>query len=400
MRHRMRTRGGSLTAVIVVAALLLAACGDDAAPPPAAEEPEPEPAEEPDEPEDTDEPDDVRALPDLSVCGERIVLQSDWFPQAVHGKLYQLAGVEGEFDSDVGAYTNQHPDGPIIEVRAGGPFIGFQGGVATLYQDPDVTASYVAQDEAVRVSGRQPVTLIVSAINVTPQILMWDPEVWQFDSFEDIGESGATVLHFAGAFYVDYLVGSGLLNQEQLDSSYDGSPARFIAEGNLVQQGFVTSEPYSYEHEFEQFGKPVDYLMIHDSGFEIYPNSSLAVRKDDVEEKADCLAALVPWIQQSQIDFLEDPEPVIQLLVDIAETLPGWTLTEGKARYEVQTMIDLGLVRNEHDNTLGNFDMSRVQRINDILGEIYAAQNVDSWDPDVTAEDIATNRFIDPDIGL
>ena len=173
-----------------------------------------------------------------------------------------------------------------------------------------------------------------------------------------------------------------------------------VRPGHLVQQGFVTSEPYSYEHEFPEFGRSVDFLLIFDSGFEIYPNSSLAVRSDDLEEQADCLAALVPWVQQSQIDFLEDPEPVVNLLVEIADMLEGWVLTEGKAWHEVETMIELGLVRNEHDSTLGNFDMDRVQRVIDLLAPIYEEQGVDSWDPDATAEDIATNRFIDPEIGL
>jgi hypothetical protein len=57
-------------------------------------------------------------------------------------------------------------------------------------------------------------------------------------------------------------------------------------------------------------------------------------------------------------------------------------------------------VGNGPDNTLGNFDMERVQTTVDQLKPIFTEQKLNSFDPNVTAEDIVTNDFIDPNIGL
>jgi len=41
---------------------------------------------------------------------------------------------------------------------------------------------------------------------------------------------------------MEFLVGSGILRRSQVDSGYDGSPARFVAErGEVVQQGHLTN---------------------------------------------------------------------------------------------------------------------------------------------------------------
>ena len=37
-----------------------------------------------------------------SACGERVVVQTDWFPEPEHGALYQLAGPGGKLDKEKG----------------------------------------------------------------------------------------------------------------------------------------------------------------------------------------------------------------------------------------------------------------------------------------------------------
>ena len=39
--------------------------------------------------------------------------------------------------------------------------------------------------------------------------------------------------------YMEWLIAAGVLSNDQVDPSYDGSPARFIAEGNIAQQGYA-----------------------------------------------------------------------------------------------------------------------------------------------------------------
>jgi hypothetical protein len=345
---------------------------------------------------------DVEVATDLKeACGDRIVIQTDWFPEPEHGALYQLIGPGGEIDKDKGAYTGEIGDtGVTAEIRSGGPFTGFQQVSAQMFQDNDILLGYVSSDEAVQNSAKLPTTAVMTPLEKNPQILMWDPEDFDFEEFSEIGDSDATVLYFEGATYMEYMIGEGWIRREQTDSSYDGSPARFVSEDHIVQQGFATNEPYKYENDIQAWRKPVDYLLIHDSGFEIY-SQPLAVRTEVLEEESDCLKAIVPVVQQAQIDYINEPEPVNEELLNIVDEFASfWTLSEGGNEYAVEQMLELGIVGNGPDETLGNFDMERVQQTVDQLKPIFTEQNLNSFDPDVTAEEIVTNEFIDPNIGL
>ena len=344
------------------------------------------------------------AMPDVAlsdVCPNPIVVQTDWFPEAEHSELYQLAGPGGEIDSENGTYTSEiDGTGVMLEVRAGGPYIGFQNDVSLLYQDPDIHLAYTNTDEQVRLSASQPTVGIVAPRDKNPQIVMWDPAVYSFDSFADIGASGATLLYFEGATYIDYLLGKGWVSQDQIDSSYDGSPARFIAEGNLVQQGFASAEPFQYQNEFEDWGKPVDFMLIHDSGLEMYPQL-LATKPDIVEQYRDCWELFVPMVQQAQVDYAADPAATNAQIVEIVAALDSfWQYSPGVAQYSRDAQLELGLIGNGPNDTIGDFDIARVNEVIGLLDEIYGPEELVTYDPNVTATDLVTNEFIDPGIGL
>ena len=88
-------------------------------------------------------------------------IQTDWNPEAEHGHLYQLLG-----PSHTSTPTNKSVSGPLyasgqstgvnVEVRSGGPAIGFQSVAAQMYQDPAITLGYVYTDEAVQLSATMP----------------------------------------------------------------------------------------------------------------------------------------------------------------------------------------------------------------------------------------------------
>ena len=339
----------------------------------------------------------------LASCPSPIVLQTDWFPEPEHGALYQLVDLDaGELDAGAGRFTAPLLADPSVsvEIRAGGPFIGFQNSTSLMYQDDTIFAGYVSTDEAVRNSGELPTVAVVAPLEKNPQILMWDPEDYQFETFANIGESEATVLYFEGGSFMDYLVGAGFIRPEQLDGSYDGSPARFVVEEGLVQQEFVTQAPYWYEFEVAEWMKPIDFLLIHDSGFELY-TQTLALRPDILEANTECLTALVPLVQQAQIDYVNDPVAVNTKIVEIDVDLQSFfTITPERSAFVTEQLLAHELVANGGDDTLGNFDLDRVQSVIDILVPIYTEANVTTADLDVTPEDLVTNEFVDPSIGL
>lgn len=337
------------------------------------------------------------------VCPETIVIQTDWFPESEHGALYELIGDDYSVDTDKKSVKGSLIDsdgndtGVDIEVRTGGPAIGYSPVSSTMATDTSITMGYVSTDDAAFNYDTIQTLAVVAPLEINPQIIMWDPETYpDVETIADLGEAGITLNVFGGGSFLEVFVAEGVLDEAQIDESYDGSPAKFIAEGGkIAQQGFASAEPYQYKNEFTDWGKDVEYQLIHDAGFEIYA-APLAIRAEDKDELSDCLKAFVPMVQQSAIDFIEDGAAARAMIIDAVEKFADfWVYGEGVAEYSTQTMKDLGLVGNGADSTLGNFDFDRA---NKVLQQMKTA-GLDVPEG-LSAEDIYTNEFIDPSIGI
>ncbi len=336
-------------------------------------------------------------------CPATIVIQTDWFPESEHGALYQMVGSDYTVDTEKKTVKGSLIDsegndtGVDIEVRTGGPAIGFSPVSTTMATDTSITMGYISTDDAAFNFETVPTLAVVAPLEINPQIIMWDPETYpDVKSIADLGEAGITMNVFAGGSYLDVFVAEGVVSQDQIDPSYDGSPARFISEGGKVaQQGFASAEPYQYKNEFTDWGKDVAYELIHDAGFEIYA-APLAIRAADKEDLSACLTKFVPIVQQAAIDFINDGEQAIGIIIDAVEKFADfWVYSEGVAAYSSETMKELGLVSNGPDSTLGNFDFDRANKVLNQMRD--AGLKVPA---ELAAEDIYTNEFIDSSIGL
>ena len=342
---------------------------------------------------------------DLSkVCPAKIVVQTDWAPESEHGHLYQLLGPDAKIDAGakkvVGPlFTGGEYTGVDIEIRAGGPAIGNQSVVSKMYQDPSIMLGYVDTDQAVQTSKQFPTTAVMASVDISPQMIMWDPATYpQVTKIADLKATGASVLYFQGTTWMDYVTGAGILSPSQVDGSYDGTPANFVAaKGKKAQQGYASSEPQLYEEEIEGWKKPVKYQLVNDIGFPTY-KSSVALRTPDVEKYSDCLKQFVPVMQKGVVDFFADPAPANKVILDAVKQYDtGWVYTQRNADYAVETMKKLKLVGNSAMGAVGGFDEKRVQRIIDITTPIFAKQNSPAADG-LTPEKIATNEFIDKSV--
>ncbi len=336
------------------------------------------------------------------ICPATIVIQSDWFPTPERAVAYSLVGPDGTVDANRGRYSGPFGNtGVDVEVRAGGPYTGFAPFTATMYKDPDVFFGFMPTDEQVQNYAKQPTVSVIATLDINPQVLMFDPETYDFEAIADIGKSEAKVLYFEGLPFMDYLLHEGILREDQVDSSFDGSPARFITEaGKLVIQGYASNEPYRYENDIRQWGRPVDYLLINDAGYEIYPEN-LAVRPDTIKDYPECLEKVVPMVQQAIVSYVEDPEPTNDALIRLSDEMkvPVPLTPEGN-EYAVKTMLDEKIISNGPNDTVGDFDQERVQRvIDEQLAPVFAERGT-PIKKGLTAEDVHTNEYIDPSIGL
>ncbi len=340
------------------------------------------------------------------VCPDPIVIQKDWQPESEHGAIYNLVGPGYKIDTNAKKVTGPLvadgvDTGVKIEVRSGGPAVGFQPVPAVMYTDKSIHIGFVATDETVQYSDKQPVMTVMTPLEISPLAIIWDPKQHpEFNTISDIGQTDTTVLYTQGLAYMDYLTGSGILRRSQLNGSYTGAPDLFLQSGGKAAlQGFGTSEPYLYEKEIKAWGKPMDFQLVNDTGYPQY-FSTLAIRSGEKEQLAPCLEKLVPIFQKSTVQFAQNPEAAIKIILDLVPKYnTGWQYSQGLADYSAQAMLDLGIVANGPDDTIGNVDMARIQKIIDITSPIFTSQKK-AIKADLKPEDIATNEFIDESIGL
>jgi hypothetical protein len=338
-------------------------------------------------------------------CPNPIVIQTDWDPESEYGVYYHMLGPNPDIDAQAKKVTAplvvQGKDtGVQLEVRTGGPSIGFEPVSSQMYKDTSITLGQVSTDEAIRFSAKQATQAVVAPMETSPFMIMWDPATYpQFNTIADIGKTDTKVLYFEGDTYMEFLTGTGVLKKSQVDGSYDGKPGNFVAAGGKVAQaGFATSEPYIYENEVKQWGKPVKYALVSEAGYPFYPQA-LSIRAADKQKLAPCLEKLVPMVQRAQVDYLANPEKTNQLILDLVEQYDtGWVYSEGLAGYAIQKMRE-DFVTNGPDQTLGNFDNARVQRMIEIVTPIFTAQRQPPKEG-LKPEDIATNEFVDESIGV
>ncbi len=170
--------------------------------------------------------------------------------------------------------------------------------------------------------------------------------------------------------------------------------------GKIAQMAFATNEPYLLEHEIDDWGKPVQFQLLYDTGYPIYPRTTLAIRSREKAQLTPCLQKLVPIIQRAQVDFMSNPKPTVDLILKLVDAYGGgFIYTRGLANYGVEQLRLLGLVGNGHNRTLGDFDPKRVQEVMNIVVPIFTGQKKE-LQAGLKPEDLATNQFIDRSIGV
>lgn len=343
-------------------------------------------------------------------CPSTIVVQTDWNPESEHGHLYEMLGDDAVIDAGKKSvsgtlYSGGESTGVKLEVRAGGPAIGYTGVAAQMYTDKSITMGYVTTDDQIANSAKTPTKAFFAPLDLSPIMVMWDPatypDVQGIDDVKDaLAKSGGVWRYFAGSAYQEYLADAGYVDKKNQDSSYDGTPANFVAAGGKdMQQGFASAEPYIYENEIKKWAKPVKYALVSDAGWNPY-QSSMAVRSADFDSLSGCLKALTPVLQQAEVDYFADPKKANDLILELVKQYnTGWTYSQGVADYAVKTMIDAKLVGNAGNKALGDFDDARMSSFFEKANGVFTKLGTDVK-PGLKVEDLYTNEFVDPSIGL
>ncbi len=349
----------------------------------------------------TDETTPIVDTNDLSnACVSPVVVQTDWYPQAEHGGIYELLGSDYTVDAQRGATTGslvfQGTDtGVDLEIRAGGPFI--ESPVVTeLFLDDAIMFGYVGSDVALSRYGEAPTLAVFNALTLNPQVILWNAsEHPGITSIAEIANEVPAVSVFGDRPYMRYLVSEGVVPNDKVDTNYKGS--LMLATDDIAHQGFATSEPFRYAN-LESGSIETAYQLVHDAGWTSYPQN-LAINKLRLETLRPCLAKLVPMMQQAQIDFVASPDRTVATILDVVEQFDTtWSQSAELANYAIATMKELGIVGNGDTTTFGDFESPRLDDFIVRATPILREQGLTI--PDLTASDIATNEFLNPDITL
>jgi hypothetical protein len=337
------------------------------------------------------------------VCPSTVTIQTDWNPEADHGATYEMMGPNPTINTSQKSvtgelYANGQPTGVKLQIRSGGPAIGYSTVSAEMYEDKSITLGYVNTDESIEFSGKLPTTAVFAENNISPQIIMWDPKTYpSVTSIKQLGQAlpknKGVVYYFSGAAYMDYLTGAGYLKPSQTDGSYSGTPSQFVeARGKDAQQAFATAEPYIYSHEVSAWDKPLKYQLIYDTGWQPYPEP-LSVRTGDLAKLTPCLKKLVPVMQQADVDYLKNPteaNTLVDTLVDKYNN--GWTYDIHVGTYAAGMMN--ALEKQQSIPYVGYMSSSRVSTLITKAKPIFASTKGAAIKSGLVPSDVFTDKFM------
>jgi hypothetical protein len=256
----------------------------------------------------------------------------------------------------------------------------------------------VSTDEAILTSGRHGTMTVFTAFHASPTIVFWDPDAYPGrTSIDQFKNWDISVVHASGAPFMEHLVYTGVLHAKQSVPTSDGTPVSYMASGGrMLHQGSATLDPHAYRHVYRDWMKDIDFQYVHDMGWDPYA-WSFAVRSDDVEPLATCLALLVPELQRVSQAFLGEPGPVIDRIVETARRFGGdWLYDADQARAAVARIIDDELWTFPTGSTHGGFDANRIDRL---IAKARASHSTPGdIAPGLSSIDIATDRFLDPSL--
>jgi NitT/TauT family transport system substrate-binding protein len=215
----------------------------------------------------------------------KVVLQSDWFPQAEHGGFYQ-ALVRGFY----------REAGLDVEIRPGGPGAGIKLKVARGDADFGMNRS---DDIIVAASRGLPLVMVAATLQHDPLALMLH-ESNPVRTFKDL--NGRTVVGNVGLAYFGFLERKFGIQIDKRQNTY--GLGEFLANPDLIQQCLVTNEPFFAR----QHGRQVRTLALAEAGYNSY--HTIFCRRELIRDSPDVVRAFVWASVRGWQDYMQgDPKP-------------------------------------------------------------------------------------------
>ena len=253
---------------------------------------------------------------------DKMSIQTDWRAQAEHGGYYQAIAT--------GLYRKA---GIECDVRQGGPSLNISQLLMAGRVDMTMSGSFEA---FTFVRENAPFFTIAAIFQKDPQVLIGHPDTG-FDSFEKL--KGRPILIGAGGrvTYWPYLRKKYGLSDSQL-RPYNYSLAPFLADKELIQQGFLSSEPYPIT---QALGRPPPVLLIADAGYTPY-QATISISRKMAAEKKDLVQRFVDATLEGWAQYLKGGPAIEAANALIKQNNPDQT--DGRLAYAIKVLSERGIV--------------------------------------------------------
>jgi len=259
---------------------------------------------------------------------EKFVYLTNWYAQAEHGGFYQALAK--------GLYKQAGLD---VSIRMGGPQVN---GLQLLAAGQvDCFMGYDVQTMKAREQGINAVT-VAAAFQKDPQVMIGHPETVK--TMADL--KGKTILISGDAHtnYWPWLRSTFGLSDAQV-RPYTFNIQPFVADKNVVQQGYLSSEPFAIEKEAKF--KPT-VLLLADHGWTPYA-TTIVCMEETLKKKPRQVAAFVKASLQGWRDYLKtDPRAANVLIRRDNPNMTDDLLANG-----IQLMRSTGMVLGGDAATMG-----------------------------------------------
>jgi NitT/TauT family transport system substrate-binding protein len=253
---------------------------------------------------------------------EKVSFYTDWRAQAEHGGYYQAVAA--------GLYRKA---GIECDLRQGGPSLNISQLLLAGRVDMVMSNSFEAFNF---VNVDAPFFTIAAIFQKDPQVLIGHPDTG-FDSFEKLRGRSLLIGSGGRVTYWPYLRRKFDLSDTQL-KPYNFNMAPFLADRNAVQQGFLSSEPYSIE---QALGRPPSVLLIADAGYSAY-QTTIAISRRMAAEKKDLVRRFVDASLEGWAQYLKGGPATAAANALIKEANPEQT--DDRIAYAIKVMNERGVV--------------------------------------------------------
>jgi NitT/TauT family transport system substrate-binding protein len=304
---------------------------------------------------------------------DEVTFGTNWKAQAEHGGFYQAVadGIYEKYGLDV----TIRPGGPQVNhsqlLAAGTIDFNMGGGLFGAF-------NYVQNDI--------PMVVVAATFQKDPQILMAHPDQG-FATLADLKGHPILISQDARTGYWEWLKTAHGFTDDQI-RPYTFNPAPFLADKSVIQQGYLTSEPFAIEREG---GFTPKVFLLADAGYNPY-STVIETSWQLVEENPDLVQRFVDASIEGWYSYLYgDPSPANEL---IKKDNPE--MTDEQIAYSIEKMKEYGIVDSGEALELGIGAMTD-ERWRSFF---EFASGAGLYPPDLDLSRAYTTQFVNKKVGM